>query len=341
MNKSVENILLVRLSAIGDIILMSTLIRCLRKQYPSARIDIIVKKQYVSLLEANPHISTIYPLDTSLGFKGLKELKNSLKKTPYDVFLITHKNFRTLYLRFFLIAKKHYTYKKETLKRTLLTELGIDLYNPPIPVFLRYLNTAKKLGVEYDGLRTEFFISPQIRNIFFDRYPNLQKSNRKKIAICPGASFKNKQWLTEYYLELIEKLFIHYEVDIFLLGGKAEEEICKYLEEETSNSVINFAGKLSLQESAIILEMCHVTVVGDTGMLHLSEALGTPVVGIYGPTSEQLGFYPILPQSKVAEVKLKCRPCTKMGLDKCPKKHFRCMKDINPSMVFELIQSIL
>jgi heptosyltransferase-2 len=82
-------------------------------------------------------------------------------------------------------------------------------------------------------------------------------------------------------------------------------------------------------------------VTNDTGMLHISEALKVPVVGIYGPTSYHFGYFPILTNSVVVEIDLACRPCTKMGANSCPKKHWKCMKDITVSMVFEKLKPLI
>ena len=109
----------------------------------------------------------------------------------------------------------------------------------------------------------------------------------------------------------------------------------KKLPVETGQGAFNLAGTLSLSESAALLRLSSLVIANDSGLLHLAQSQKRPVVGIYGPTSRELGFFPIEGNSTVVETPLSCRPCTPKGLNHCPKGHFRCMKDITPEMVIE------
>ena len=340
--KSVNKILIFRLSSIGDIILTSALIRCIKNKYPRARVDFVIKKQFYQLVESNPHINNIYIVDKGKGIDGLKQLAKSLKEENYDVFLDIHKNFRSLYVRNFSGANKIFTFNKQVLKRTLLTSFGINIYKYIKPVYLRYIEAAKQIGVEYDGNGTEVFIPEYVRvtvskklqnNGIYPDYPF--------VALCPGASFKNKQWIPERFAELASLINDRNSLPIVVIGGDTEVEIGNLIVKNSSGKVVNLAGKLNLLESGAVLSRARVVVVNDTGMLMMAESQHTPVVGIYGPTAKWFGFYPILPQSEVVEVDLKCRPCTKMGLNECPKKHWKCMLNISTEMVYEKVSRIL
>lgn len=333
-----QKFLIFRLSSIGDIILTSTLVRCLRKKFPDSTIDFIVKKQFKQLVEFNPDINNVFTIDTSEGFKGIRELKKQLQKENYTYLFDIHKNFRSLYFSFLFGGEDVLKYKKNVLKRSLLVKLGIDLFKDENPVFIRFLESAKSLDVTYDNNYTSFYI-PEFKISSFKNISDKLSFNTTQpyVVFGPGASFKNKQWPTEYFIELAN-LLTNSDIQIAIVGGKSEqnigEEICN---KSTNKKIINFAGQLDLLESGVLLSKAKVCVVNDTGMLHMSEALDVPVIGLYGPTVKQFGYFPILPESIAVEVQLSCRPCTKMGKNTCPKGHFLCMKNIYPKSVFDKI----
>jgi heptosyltransferase II len=105
-------------------------------------------------------------------------------------------------------------------------------------------------------------------------------------------------------------------------------------------SSLNLAGKLNLMGSAALLGKAVMVFTNDTGMLHMAQAMKAPVVAVYGPTTHELGFFPLPENSRVAETEISCRPCTQKGLHSCPKKHFRCMNDIKPEMVSTLASEL-
>jgi len=95
----------------------------------------------------------------------------------------------------------------------------------------------------------------------------------------------------------------------------------------------SMAGMLSLSETAALLKLASLVIANDSGLLHMAQSQKTPVVGIYGPTTRELGYFPLVQNSTVVETNLSCRPCTHNGLNYCPRKHFRCMNDINSETV--------
>jgi len=340
--ENIKKILLFRLSSIGDVVLTSALIRCIKNAYPNAQVDFVIKKQFRQLVEYNPHIHTIYIVDSSEGFSGLRKLKAKIRLAEYDVFLDIHKNMRSFYIRTGCGAKTTLLFKKQIFRRTLLTNLGIDKYTIVTPVYQRFIQAAKSIAVEYDGKGTEFYIPSEIEsNIKNELISKKLLSQKPYVLLCPGASFKNKQWLPEHFAELANKLLNTENVNVLLVGGKSEIEICKYIVQETQNRVFDFSGHLNILESGVVAKYAKIVVANDTGMLHIAEALKVLVIGIYGPTARQLGYYPILEKSQVAEINLPCRPCTKMGAKSCTKKHWKCMKDITTTMVFDKIKPLI
>jgi len=340
--KSIEKILIFRLSSIGDIILTTSLIRNLRKKFPHAQIDFVVKRQFASLLEVIPAIDKVYTFDSSQGFKGLRKLRKDLSKEHYDVLLDIHKNWRSKFIRNTIRAKKTYTYKKHVFKRYLMIKHKVDAYHIVRPVYKRFLDSAIKLGVEDDGGKTEIIIPSDIQK-YVDNYleDHQIKPHKTIYIICPGASFKNKEWQIEKYTELANRIINDLKSQVVLLGGSKEKEVCNSIAKSINGPILNVSGKFTLAQSGALLNRAQATIVGDTGMLHMSEALNVPVVGIYGPTVRQFGYFPILDSSKVAQLELHCRPCTKMGKNSCPKGDFECTKNISVNHVYNLLLEII
>lgn len=339
---NINKILVFRLSSIGDIILTTALLRCLRNEFPHAQIDFVVKKQFAPILRCVPYISNVIELDTKQGFVGIESLKNQLHANHYDAMLDIHKNWRSFYIRKTINANCTYTFNKHVFRRWVLTTFHKDIYKEVRPVYLRFIDAAAPIGVKPDGEGTELIVPQDILqsvdNIYATNHLDISKPI---IAFCPGASFTNKQWPTEKFAELAKRIVSDLDIQVVLIGGKNEQVMCDTIIEQSSPKVVSLAGALDLSQSIAALSRVKATVANDTGMLHASEALGVPVVGIYGATARQFGYYPILPTSKVAEVDLPCRPCTKMGMNTCPKGHFACMQTLSVDYVFALLKDVI
>ena len=111
---------------------------------------------------------------------------------------------------------------------------------------------------------------------------------------------------------------------------------------ELNEKIVNLSGKLKLLETAALISGASLVLANDSGIMHMATAVNTPVVAIYGSTVRELGFFPFRAESQVIENnKVKCRPCSHIGKKHCPKKHFKCMRDIQPEHVFKTISSYL
>lgn len=318
-------ILVIRLSSIGDIVLATPLIRCLRNKLPSAQIDFIVKEKYSETLSANPYISNLVLFENNIF-----ELVRRVRKEKYDLIIDIHNNFRSFLLTLFS-GSKILRYKNYLLQRFFLVELGINLYKEKIPVFRRYLNTAEPLGISYDNKGLNFFIDEKIKGQM-SFYPN--------IGICPVAVWKTKRWQKENFITLAKKVIEKYNYNILIFGGKNDFEYCESIKNQIGENSENLCG-LSLQETAIALTKCEYLLTNDTGLMHIAEALKIPVIAFFGPTVEEFGFYPQSAKSKVFAKNILCRPCSTKGSKTCPIGNFRCMKDITVEEVFDYCATCL
>jgi ADP-heptose:LPS heptosyltransferase len=325
--KKIKKILLIRFSSIGDIVLCSPVIRCTKTKYPNAEIHFITKKDYAGILEHNPHISKCISID-----KDINATIPSLKKENYDIIIDLHKNLRSLRLRSRLRAKP-YTFKKLNIKKWLFTNFKINLL-PKKHIVDRYFEGIKPLGIKNDNMGLDYFISNDTKN------PIIQK---KYIAFAIGAKFITKIMPPEILTNIIKEI----DYEIILLGGKTDVNNAKEIIKLNPNKeIINYCGRLSLDESAAVIKNALAVVSNDTGLMHIASAFSKRIVSVWGNTVPDFGMYPYMPTLKInenwmiSEVKnLKCRPCSKIGYDKCPKKHFDCMYKQNVNKIISFLHS--
>lgn len=308
-------ILLLRFSSIGDIVLTTPVIRCLKQQLPSAELHYLTKENFKNILSGNPYIDKIYTFS-----KSTDEVKSVLKKEKYDLIIDLHKNIRSAKLKFSLF-RKTVSFHKINIEKWLAVNTGKKSYLPGKHIVDRYFDALKKLGVKNDLKGLDYFISEKDHT----EIPSALQPGY--IAFAIGAQFATKRMPADKIISLLKQ--IHYPV--VLLGGKEDHETAeKIILSLNKKTVLNYCGKLSLGQSAFLVSKSRVVLTHDTGLMHIAAAFKKPIVSIWGNTIPEFGMYPYLPGNKdlysVHEVNgLKCRPCSKIGFQKCPNKHFDCM----------------
>lgn len=333
--------LIIRFSSIGDVILTTPLIRCLRKKFPSAQIDFLVKKEFAVVLSNNTNLNNIILFDKNSGKEELGRIRQVVRQNNYSHIFDIQKNIRSI--RIVMGSSAIVSgFSKKLLARDLLIRFGKNIYTEIKPVYLRYFESVSGLGVEYDGLGTEVFPDTTEKS----KVAEILKQNNVTtgtpvLIIAPGAQWENKRWTVDGYATASDTFCRQAGAHPILIGGPGDVEICNQVQSIMKTPSLNLAGKLSLMGSASLLGIAKMVFTNDTGMLHMAQAMKTPVVAIYGPTTRELGFFPLPENSRVAEIEISCRPCTQKGLHACPKKHFRCMKDLKPEMVSDLAAELL
>ena len=305
-------ILVVRFSSIGDIVLTTPVVRMLKNQL-HAEVHFLTKTLFVDLLKNNPNVDTIFHINDSI-----KEVISDLHEENYNYIIDLHNNLRTqiLKLRLGVTAK---SFNKINWEKLLLTCFNKNVL-PDIHIVDRYLDTVKFLGIENDTKGLDLFLS-DIDKMEISNFPN------NYIAFAIGAQHATKRLPTEKIISICKKL----NKPIVLIGGSDD----KIRGEEISNKcsdVVNTCGKYSLSQSAYLIKESNYVISHDTGMMHIAAAFNKRIFSIWGSTIPQFGMYPYMAnkKSKMIEVKdLSCRPCSKIGFDKCPKGHFKCMNEID------------
>lgn len=327
MNK----ILVIRFSSIGDIVLTSPIVRCLKLQLKGdTEIHFITKRKYASLVKSNPYIDKVHLINTHIN-----ELFNVLAAENFSCIIDLHNNFRSILLRGKLGALA-YTITKNNIEKWLLVNFKINKM-PKKHIVERYFEAVNSLGVIYDGKGLDYFI-PKNEQVDFELIPLSHHKNY--IAIAIGGTYFTKRLPVEKLIAICKKL----KKPIFLLGGKEDEVIALQIKQAVGENVYNSCGLFSVNQSASIIERASKVITHDTGMMHIAAAFKKDVISIWGNTVPDFGMYPFLPSSippaTLIEVKgLNCRPCSKLGYTTCPKKHFKCMNEIDENEIVRLAKN--
>lgn len=337
-----KKILIIRFSSIGDIILASPLIRLLRKKFPHAEIDIIVFKEFEELVSSNPNINHVILFDRKTGLRGFLELSKRIRKRRYDLVIDIHKKLRSFFICLISGAKLKLSYPKYSFLRFLLIKFKINLYSNTPFVANNYLKAIERFGVEDDGEGLEFYIAPSKETAILEllRIEGVSKTD-VLIGIAPGAYWYTKRWPKERFIELSNLLIQRKNARIIIFGGKNEIELSNEIAISLIDKPIVVAGKLSLMETAALLKRCKLLITNDTGVMHISASVKTPVVAIFGPTVKEFGFYPYRVRNRVISKSLPCKPCTTKGTSKCKTGTFECMMSISTDEVLDAVEELL
>jgi heptosyltransferase-2 len=326
-----KKILLIRFSSIGDIVLTSPVLRCIKIQIPDCQLHVLTKLQNEQLFCNNPNVSKVHLLKNSLS-----EAVSELKQEGFDFIADLHCNLRSLRVRAALGVPSA-GFPKLNFRKYLLVRFKWNLM-PNVHVVDRYFEAVRPLGIVNDGLGLDFFSgNPE----FPANAP--QWSKQAYVAIAIGGQHNTKIFPSEKVTDVVNRL----PFPVVLLGGQADQNRAESIKKNATNSnVWNACGKLSLMESAKVLESAAAVLTNDTGLMHIAAAYRKPIVSIWGSTVPALGMWPYMPgeekKSMIIENKsISCRPCSKIGYSRCPKKHFDCMNSLSTALIASKITQLI
>lgn len=329
--------MIVQTAFIGDVILITPLIRATKELYPDAAIDALVVPAAAKLLQNNPHLRQVLSFSKRLSpLRSMLQMIQDLKKQDYDLAISPHSSARTHLLLY--LAK-------------IPIRVGFDRGNLP---FLLTLKTPHPRGMHKiaKNLSLLKLLSPQEFSMQSELFPSAEDTqkaaellkpiaHRRIIAIAPGSVWATKCWPLEYYTQLAEGLLKH-NFALVLIGGNEDQNRGKEIETKLKNpSLVNLAGKTDLLQSAAAIQKCEAMICNDSGALHLANAMQTRVFAFFGPTVQRIGYYPFREGDIVFETELKCRPCSSHGPQKCPLKHHNCMRLLKPEQALNTILDTL
>lgn len=321
-----KKILVIRFSSIGDIVLTTPVIRCLKNQLGDIELHVITKKKFSNLYKKNPYIDKVFEFDNSL-----KDNIRELKSENYDYIVDLQKNKRSKRIKSSLKIA-HSSFPKLNFKKFLLTTLKINIM-PDAHIVDRYFEAVKELGVINDFKGLDFFVS-QENQYDISKLPSAFQDGFHAFVI--GGTYKTKILPAVKIVEVIKKL----QEPVVLLGGPDDVERAKEVLSFVNENVVSLVGKINLEQSAYLVKMSKSVLTNDTGLMHIAAAFHKNIVSVWGNTVPELGMYPYLPNEPekchiVERKDVRCRPCSKLGFRSCPKRHFRCMMEIDTDLIVE------
>jgi len=316
--QGLKKYLIIRFSSIGDIVLTTPVVRCLKQQAAPCEVHYLTKKPFLPVLQANLFIDKIFTIQNSTD-----EILASLQSEKYDQIIDLHKNFRSIGLRRKLGVLAT-SFPKLNLQKWLLVNLKIDTM-PDIHIVNRYFIAVKSLGIQNDLKGLDYFFSENDEVQLTDLPVSHQNGY---LAFVIGGKHRTKQLPSEKAIALCKRI----RHPILILGGNEDIAEADLIAESNNEKIYNACGKFNINQSASLVKQAKIVITNDTGLMHVAAAFHKKIISIWGNTVPQLGMYPYLPvepeKFSIFEVtNLSCRPCSKIGFEKCPKKHFRCMMD--------------
>ena len=321
------NILIIHTAFIGDIVLSTALVSKVKEKYPDSDVYYLTTPLGKEILKNNPKIKEIIVYDKKgkdKGFGAFISFVRKIRKLKIDVCLTPHRYLRSSILSFLSGASIRVGYDIASLSFVYNKKIKYDKTKHEVEKLLSFVDDSpKRFELEmYPSEKDKIKIDTILKNFF---------QNKKIILIAPGSKWFTKRWPEEYFKTLIQNLVKRDDLLIVITGGKEEKEI----ELNLDSKVLDLRGEISLLELAELTKRAILVVSNDSAPIHITSAFpNTRIVGIFGPTVKEFGFFPWSENRKVFEINgLYCRPCAIHGGNFCPEKHFRCMREITPDLI--------
>lgn len=309
-------VLVIRFSSIGDIVLTSPVVRILHEQL-GAEVHYLTKPAFASIVINNPYITKVISISKDAG-KTIAELKSE----SYDAIIDLHHNLRSLRIKLALQFQSG-SVDKRNFQKWLMVRFKSSRITVP-HIVNRYIDAIKFPGIKDDLKGLDFYIAAQDHINVVERYGSAFSSFA---AIVIGAAHETKCMTGDQIVALCDVL----KMPVILLGGAVEVDKGEYIIANSSNKeVVSDCGKINIHQSASIIQQAATIITHDTGLMHIAAALKKPQVIVWGNTVPEFGMYPYYGDDDIEwksfEIKdLPCRPCSKLGYNKCPQGHFSCM----------------
>ena len=332
-----ENILLIRLSSLGDIVLASPAIRAVRRHYPKARITMLVAKQYADLLTENSHLDEVITFDRTAKNRDTGEMVRIvrlLRRRNFDLAIDFQRKFRTSLLTYLSSSKCRVgNHRPNGLMCTVRVPDRVNKH-----AIDRYFDLLYPLGIEPTDRTLELFLSDSDRERARDI---LAKEgvhpNRLKVGLFPGAGWKLREWMPNRFAAIGDRIIKDFDAQVLIFGGPNEGELVNHIAHLMTAQATTFAANIPIRHFAALVEACNLFITNDTGPMHIAAAMRTPTVALFGP-GNHIRFQPLEPIHSTLRHHVPCNPC-KQFTDKC--KDNICMKLITVDEVWETVQEKL
>lgn len=318
----------------GDLILTTPVFESLKNA--GHRVVAVVRKGAESILENNQNLDSLICFDKSGGLPAFVQTVERLKRERCEIALLGQKHLRSALLALYAGIERRVGFADAPAQFAYTDAMPFDYSAHAVK---RYLSLCQGLS-STEILAPRIYVSTKERTIVGQILESEGLGKRQFIVLAPGSVWATKRW--PYYQELAELIMRESNFDIAIVGGQPDREQANEIIAVEPKRIRSFAGKLSLIQSAAVMEMARLAITNDSAPAHMAAAVGTPVVAIFGPTVPEFGFAPFSDKSAVIENKgLYCRPCSSHGPNRCPEGHFFCMKGIRTETVWQEAKRLL
>ncbi len=325
------SILVVRYSALGDIVLATSILEPLRARFPSARIEWVTDTPYAPLLEGLPEVAQVHRLVRE-GPNSAVGLAARLRGR-FDVAVDLQNKLRSA-----LVARSaaplRASFRRRSALRAVLSLVGSD---PPLVRAHQtrlYAEALAPLG-RFEPGRMKVSLSPQARALAEDA---LQGVQAPAVAIAPGARWATKRWAADRFAAVADALHAR-GCAIVLCGGPGDRDAVAAFRAAVRAPVAADLSVLPVDALAAAIGRVQLLVACDSGPVHRATAVGTPAIALFGPTSTARWGPP--PPGRAIAIGLACAPCSNHGGDYCPEGHHRCMTDLSTDAVLAAARELL
>jgi heptosyltransferase-2 len=343
-----SNILLIRFSSLGDLVLTTPIYRELRKIYPDSRLTLLTSEGFGRVLENNPYLDVIIYHHRKETRNDLRDRIDQLRLQKFDLIYDIHNSLRSRRIGWLLKRNtpkiEHWLINKRTVARELQIRFGCKRYYNGKSQREQWLEPLQRQHSKALSAKTELFPSEEDKNFVKDWLNQRGLKGRSFVCLGPSASFPLKCWPLQNFQQLIERI-IQSGVLVILVGASGEEETEQLVEHfNDSKLVFSAAGDFTLLQSVALLETANAVIANDTSIVHLAEAMGTPSLALFGPTVKEFGYAPMLAESQLIEtdLALHCRPCSRTGKGNCKNSDQQiCLYSISVQKVWDAAQLLL
>jgi len=334
-------ILIIRFSSFGDVLQSLSIVGRLKQEWPESEIHFATRSEFSYLIQGHPGVHRVWCLNKEQGLSGLFRLSKGLKAESWTHIYDCHNNLRSRILCLMLNGPfglrkwmRGHIFLRRSIrrwKRFLLFRLRVNKFEQPFSGQRDLLKPLEAWGLSFQMPPTPQLYLPDLSSDLTSQLPG-----SGFVALAPSAAHALKRWPLEHWKRLIQDM----KASHFVILGGPEDRFLEELVSVDPSRVENFAGRLSLEQSAQVVLKSDLLIANDTGLMHVAEQTGKPCIALMGPAP--FGF-PSRPATHVMQLDLTCRPCSKHGQGPCvnKEKFQKCLVDIDPESVTQKAESIL
>ncbi len=347
MNSENPRILIIKLSAIGDVVHTLPLLEVIRREFPSSRIDWVIEEDASSIVDGHPDLNEVivFPRKSWLRrfvkgggcvavMREVADFVRKFRKRNYDVVVDLQGLLKSGVLAFIARGKRKIALNGGREGSSLFINEQVAFPHPDIHALDRYLCVAQYLGATNQRWEGLIPIDEADRR-YVDDLLDEHKIDTAPIAINPMAKWRTKLWGLSRFASLADIVSEELEKTVIFTGGISDRDAIESILSGMKSKTLNFAGLTNLKQLAYLYQKCAAVVSTDTGPMHVAAAMGTPVVALFGPTSpSRTGPYGA--KHRVVRAGIHCSPCFKKSCD-----DMSCMKEITVQKVFESVKEVM